>query len=428
MKSKLGNNYSVLFARIGWVSITLMLLTIFILGIPYRYDELRFSCDTAPCPIFSLSSVEHAFLDASSFSVQGYAVFHIGLELFMALLMTAIAVLFVFKFFDNRMGILTAYILVFLGYTLEQSSFSFVIQFPRFEPFFKLFSNTGSLIIFLIIFVFPTGQFLSNWLRWLFIGVGVVLIGSFLVQSGIIFETAQIQDGTTLNNLITFTFLVMLIIGIWSRIYRYRHTSTAIEKQQTKWVLLGFASLILCIFGWVFFVLQDPFTTAQSQLLFYTVGITVIYFLAYFLPISLAIAIVRHRLWDIDVIIRRTVQYSVVMAVLAVVYFGSITVIQGRLTAVTQTQSPFAIVLSTLLVAALFNPLRRRVQTAVDRRFYRQKYDAQQVLAKFAATARDEVDMEKLTAALIGLVQETVQPERVSLWLVREKKGMSRNA
>lgn len=417
MKADLGKTNSVLIARIGWVAITLILLTVFILGIPYRYDELRSVCNTAPCPLFSLSSVEHAFLDVSSFSVQGYAVFHIGLELFMALLMTAIAMLFVFKFFDNRMGILTAYFLVYLGYTFVQAPYAFVLQFPRFEPLFQLFINTGALIILLIIFVFPNGQFVSRWLRWLFWGVGTVLTGSFLVQSGITSETEQIQDGTMLSNLLAFTILMMMLIGIWSQIHRYRHVSTVIEKQQTKWVLLGFVSLMLSILGWVVFVLPDPSATTQSQLLFNTVGITFIYFLVYFFPISLAIAIVRHRLWDIDLIIRRTVQYSVVSVLLAGTYFGSITILQRSVTAVSGTQSPLAIVLSTLLIAALFNPLRTRVQTVVDRRFFRQKYDAQQVLAQFAQTARDEVEMETLRSELINVVQKTMQPAQITVWL-----------
>jgi hypothetical protein len=417
MESKLGNTYSVLIARIGWVALTLMLLTIFFLGIPYRYDELRLSCDTAPCPLFSLSSVEHAFLDASSFSVQEYAVFHIGLELFMALLMTAIAVLFVFKFFDNRMGILTAYFLVYLGYTFVQAPAAFVIQFPRVESFFHLFINTGSLIIFLIIFVFPNGQFVSNWLRWLFGGAGIVLISLFVVQSGVISETEPIQVGTPLSNLLAFTILMMMLIGIGSQIHRYRYVSTASEKQQTKWVLLGFVSLMLSILGWVVFVLPASAATTQSQLLLNTVGITVIYFLVYFFPISLAIAIVRHRLWDIDVIIRRTVQYSVVSVLLAGTYFGSITLIQRSITAVTGTQSPIAIVLSTLLIAALFNPLRTRVQTVVDRRFFRQKFDAQQVLAQFARTARDEVELETLRTELVNVVQKTMQPAQITVWL-----------
>lgn len=220
-----------------------------------------------------------------------------------------------------------------------------------------------------------------------------------------------------LSNLLAFTILMMMLIGIWSQIHRYRRVSTVIEKQQTKWVLLGFVSLMLSILGWVVFIEPAPSATVQSQLLFKTVIPIIIYFLVYFFPISLAIAIVRHRLWDIDVIIRRTVQYSVVSVLLAGTYFGSITILQRSVTAVSGTQSPLAIVLSTLLIAALFNPLRTRVQTVVDRRFFRQKYDAQQVLAQFAQTARDEVEMETLRSELINVVQKTMQPAQITVWL-----------
>ena len=132
---------------------------------------------------------------------------------------------------------------------------------------------------------------------------------------------------------------------------------------------------------------------------------------------AFVVTILRYGLYDIDLIIRRTVQYGVVTAVLALVYFGTIILLQTLVGQATGEQSPIIIVLSTLLIAAMFNPLRRRVQTAVDRRFYRQKYDAQQVLADFAQTARDEVDMEALQAELLRVVQETLQPESVSIWV-----------
>jgi len=128
----------------------------------------------------------------------------------------------------------------------------------------------------------------------------------------------------------------------------------------------------------------------------------------------------RYRLYDIDIIIRRTLVYSLVTLALLAVYFSSIVLLQRLFTGVTGQQSPLAIVISTLLIAALFNPLRQRVQSIIDRRFFRKKYDAQQVLEQFGRTARDETDRELLTAELARVLQDTIQPEHLSIWIHEE--------
>ena len=135
------------------------------------------------------------------------------------------------------------------------------------------------------------------------------------------------------------------------------------------------------------------------------------------ITISLALAILRYRLFDINVIVRKTLQYTLLTGLLALVYFGSVVLLQSIFEAITGEQSPIVIVISTLAIAALFNPLRIRVQDFIDRRFFRKRYDAEQTLAQFAAAARDEVDMEILTTALLRVVEDAMQPEYVELRL-----------
>jgi hypothetical protein len=180
------------------------------------------------------------------------------------------------------------------------------------------------------------------------------------------------------------------------------------ERQQLKWFAYAAGLLV------VFFVANDFLFPLVGDLLF-LVGIAL-------LPISVGIAILRHRLFDIDVIIRRTLVYGVLTAALALVYFGSVVLLQQLFRVLTGQTSQLAIVVSTLAIAAVFNPLRRRVQEVIDRRFYRRKYDAARTLAAFSATVRDEVDLDRLTAELLRMVEETMQPEHVSLWLRKPER------
>ncbi len=134
-------------------------------------------------------------------------------------------------------------------------------------------------------------------------------------------------------------------------------------------------------------------------------------------PLIITIAILRSHLWDIDLIIRKTLIYSFLIIFLGLVYFSAVTMLQSIFSLVSGQHSPVSVVLSTLAIAALFNPLRKRIQDFIDRRFYRRKYDAEQALAAFAAAARSETDLELLSNRLTGTVQEALQPEQVSLWI-----------
>jgi hypothetical protein len=190
-------------------------------------------------------------------------------------------------------------------------------------------------------------------------------------------------------------------------VYIGRGMGSRVESQQIKW-LAFFAAIMAVGFGiidagaWLFLVGTAAFNC---------------------FPIGVGIAVMRYRLLDIDVVINRALVYGSLAAILALVYSGGVTAIQALFTALTgqEEQPQLAIVVSTLLIAALFTPLRRRIQWFIDRRFYRRKYDAAKTLEAFSAKLRDETDLDALSDDLVGVVRETMQPAHVFLWLRPDK-------
>jgi len=205
----------------------------------------------------------------------------------------------------------------------------------------------------------------------------------------------------------------MTVAGLAAVVLRYRQGSE-VERQQIKWLVFGCA-VFAAVYGPSLWLVWEG--NSGRDWGFDRVWNVLFTGALMAMPVSIAIAILRYRLWDIDVIIRRTLVYSALSAVLALVYFGSVVVLQTILRGLTGDEAPLVIVLSTLLIAALFVPVRRRVQGLIDRRFYRRKYDAARVLTAFGANLRDETDLGRLSARLAGVVEETMQPESVGLWL-----------
>jgi hypothetical protein len=189
------------------------------------------------------------------------------------------------------------------------------------------------------------------------------------------------------------------------------------ERQQLKWFVYATALTVVC------FVLVSAWpSTPQAGSLAWKLtevawNLMILGFLV--IPLTTAIAILRYRLYDIDRIINRTLVYGILTGILALVYSGGVTATQAVLQAFTaQEELPqLVIVASTLAIAALFSPLRRRVQSFIDRRFYRRKYDAVKTLEAFSVTLRDETDLDALNDDLVGVVRETMRPTHVSLWL-----------
>jgi hypothetical protein len=201
------------------------------------------------------------------------------------------------------------------------------------------------------------------------------------------------------------TLASILLAGV-SLVVRFRRAGGP-ERQQLKWFASAAALFAATTIVYTVFLADVAEQAGQISTLLAFAGI----------PVAVGVAILRHRLYDIDVVINQTLVYGSLTVMLVTLYFGAIVVLQRVFVALTGQQSTLAVVASTLAIAALFSPLRRRVQGFVDRRFYRRKYDAAKTLEAFSAKLRDETDLDALNAELVGVVRETMQPTHVGLWL-----------
>jgi hypothetical protein len=288
----------------------------------------------------------------------------------------------------------------------------------------------GQVMAFLPL-VFPNGRLLSH--RWRPVGwlaaVALAMIG--LTRA---FAPGQLEEYPEIENPLgmdmlggTFwsflnvpgwaLFMVSSVLSATSMVVRLRRAG-GVERQQLKWFASAAALVAFAIvaaftayaFTAVVYMTDAPTPYLEAVQLFLLASLIG-------LPIAVGVAILRYRLYDIDLIINRTLVYGSLTAILALVYLGGVVGLQGAFRALTGQESTLAVVASTLAIAALFNPLRRSVQAFVDRRFYRRKYDAKKTLEAFSTKLRNQTDLDALSDDLVGVVSETMQPAHVSLWL-----------
>jgi hypothetical protein len=281
--------------------------------------------------------------------------------------------------------------------------------------------------LFYLILHFPDGKIVPQAAaRWVYplAGIDILLSTLIFLSQATLQGTSHLVNPfalTALKNLGDLILGISLFCGLplWaldvvSPALRYRKGSL-LERQQIKWLALfaGFL-IIITLLGLVVYPLltggpvMSPGGSLPGMLFNIFVGLVP--------PLAIGLAVLRYRLWDIDRIIRRTLLYAILTFTLGLLYFGSVVLLRQVLGGLAG-ESNVAIVLSTLLIAALFEPVRRRVQAFIDLRFYRQKYDSALALEEFSAAARHEVGMEQLTSRLVGLAERTLHPEQVWLWM-----------
>ena len=275
----------------------------------------------------------------------------------------------------------------------------------RFERPIQLLAAAMMVTVFIWVFFQPTLTPTS----------GVVVENQAIGPPNPLFIAWLAPYQTLINTLESILIIAIVVLIIPSLIVRYRASSARI-RQQLKWLAWVFLVIIitampLAISG---ITIKPPQTFTATER---TVNTVWGMFITIAPTIAVGFAILRHKLYDIDIIIRRTLVYAILSGILAVIYFGGIVLAQQVLRIMTGQTSDLAIVISTLLIAALFTPIRRRVQDVIDRRLYRRKYDAEKTLQRFNTTLRDEVNLDELKQALTGVVDDTMQPARIALWL-----------
>jgi hypothetical protein len=403
-------------------------LAIILFSIPSSFEHYSSVC-TAASEVCSDERTVHQptpegmrALQDAGLSVHTYALLNVIVDKVFQLVWFAVGALIFWRRSDDRMALLVSAFLVSFGPVAVDptAAYTLISSQPAWWLPVRSVDIVGFVSPVLFFFLFPSGRFVPHWTRWLAVALIINDVPDFLFP----------QLYSRWPSLETVSYLVFLggvVSLVWSQVYRYRRVSSETQRQQSKWVVFG---LTLGIAGT--FPSQLPVDLSlvggdtPLTLLLLKVGFALSFML---IPLSIGVAVLRSHLFDIDVVINRTLVYGSLTATLVALYFGGIVVLQRVFVILTGQQSTLAVVASTLAIAALFVPLRRRVQGFVDRRFYRRKYDARKTLEAFSAKLRDETDLEALNNDLVGVVRETMQPEHVSLWLRSDPahKGGSRH-
>jgi hypothetical protein len=389
---------------------------LYLASVPYNVDDQAYRCAPDGCiaAIGQLTAEEVAALPRLGLSLGAYTWYMFlvyNAAIWLAWL--ALGLLIFWRRADEPIGLFTSLVLV-VNVSMIQTSARLTAQ-PQLRLPDGVVEVVGLAGFGTLPYLFPDGRFVPRWTRWPAL--------AFLLWEGprLLLWPAdtEIVEGVPGP---PFELLVYFALGVAALVYRYVRVATPTQRQQVKWVGAAMALWPLSDLGVRGLLLPALFPVAAQpgpgRVVYYMVTIPLFGSLAFMLvPAAFAVAILRHRLYDIDLIIRRTLVYGALTACLALLYFGGVALLQQPLRPLLGQDNQLAVVASTLAIAALFQPLRRHLQATIDRRFYRRKYDAQRTLAAFGATLREETDLEQLRAHLLGVVQETMQPAHAALWL-----------
>jgi len=392
-------------ARVVWVVLIILTLGFFLAMLPAYFAQLQMVCAGSVCVLSQPTLAAARTLQTLGLSINTYATCMFILTIIAALACFVVSGILFWRRSDDWMALLVALTLVMMGtayitYALQQGHSAW--QLPAL--ILSILTYGG---LFLVYSLFPNGRFVPRWVCWFTVG--------WIAWGTIYTFFSYLPSARLIHNVVWLCELAGITAAL---VYRYRHVSGLVERQQTKWVVFGIAVPIALVICLKLPALLFPSLGVPGSLYDLASGPGFLFALIP-LPLTIGIAILRSRLWDIDIIINRTLVYFVLTVALVLVYAGSVLLFQRLFYTLTGQDSVLAEIASTLAIALLFQPLRHRIQVIIDRRFYRHKYDAAKAIAAFGAQLRQrkEMDLTTLTSDMLKVVEETMQPEHVSLWL-----------
>lgn len=394
-------------ARLVSAALAVSAAGVSIFGLPALYGEFRTLDNYDP----AVRDVVRANLADLGLSVGFYAAYLLVCGLVLALACFAVAAIMFWRRSDEPMALFVAVLLSLLGATFSGSIGALGDLIPFWERLNGILNALSFAFVFLFFYLFPDGRFVPRWTRWL-----VLLLLAYAVPT-VLFPESPASPENWPSLPYASLLAGLLVTGVFAQAHRYRSVSSQTQRQQAKWVVFGFAAALAGYLGVI--SLQVAFPSLEPGTLPDLLGIAAASCSMLLIPTSIAIAVLRYRLYDIDPVVNRALVYGSLTALLALVYFGGVGAAQEvfRIATGQVQQHQLAIVASTLAIAALFTPLRRLIQSFIDRRFYRRKYDARKILEEFSATLKDETDLDALRDDLVGVVRRTMQPAHVSVWL-----------
>jgi hypothetical protein len=393
----------------GWWMLTGLSVIFFVYAIPTYFGQLTQVCFKSPCLAMQLTIGRAIVVELSGLDFQRYAQIIVAIEILVYLVYFSIGVFIYSRKPHDSLAILVSLLLI----TTLQADLHRGLQhaYPAsIWPVF-MFGAINSLLLVVFFYIFPTGSFRPRWT------IALAILWIVALLSGSLFPALSLAPRNQPGQLFALFLAALVISSLAVMVYRYRNIFTPLQKIQSKWVVLGVA---LTWGGEVFFELLRLATPIFEQDALWLISWNIVVLIwTLILPVSILVAVLSAALLNIDVLIRRTLAYSLLTVTLLALYIGLVMLLQKIFELVTGQSSSFVSIISTLVIAALARPLRQRFQANIDRIFFRKHYDLERAVQGFNSAVREDVNLEEISGQFVDIVRTALQPEFSSLWLCK---------